>query len=80
MNKRNIIIMLKKHPFLRGMVRAIDIGCYTDNILEIANTHKKSIFEKSDEEKLKNDWENINKDFVHAIDKFRKTYLYEKTN
>lgn len=61
---QTIKIFIKNNPFFHGMIKFIDCGCSNDRL------YKTSI-EKTDWEKIGDDWHNVGKDISHAIDKYQ---------
>jgi hypothetical protein len=62
-----IRILLKRNPFIRGMVRVIDLGCVLDRELKIENGPV-----ITDWEKIGGDWAKVGDDFRTAIEKYQK--------
>jgi len=62
-------LFIRSNPFFRGMVRVIDIGCTFNRRQPVPED-----VEKTDWEKIGEDWLNVGRDMNSAINRYKAEY------
>jgi len=66
----NMKLLIKKNPFIRGMVRIIDMGCVIDKSFYISE------LKISEWDKISLDWIKVGKDISNSIENYHNQFAH----